>query len=178
MTPYAKKAPSLLAVILLLMVSQNANGWIFKKSARPSDDLPSFTLPLLEGNQQLASADMADKVVLINFWATWCGPCVAEFPDLARLHEDLSLHNFSVVAIAMDKRAEDVRNFLVKQRPPFPVVMGNRAVSRQFGAGSGLPVSFLVNRQGKVVRKYYGVRSYEFLKSDIELLLGPTKVKK
>jgi len=90
---------------------------------------------------------------------------------LGHLYKDLKDKEFLVFGISMDKRESDVVNFLKTQDPGFPIVMGTKKISKQFGAGAGLPVSFIVDRQGKIVKKYYGPRPYETFKADIDKLL-------
>lgn len=156
-----------------VICAPTALAWFADKKPVKTDALPAFQLPLaMEEEGTFSSERLKGKVVLVNFWATWCGPCVEEFPDLARLHDDLQPKGFTLLAIAMDKRSADVRTFIDKLQPPFPVILGTRRLSRQFGAGSGLPVSFLINRQGKITKKYYGPRSYKEFRKDIDQLLA------
>ena len=155
----------------LLLMPASGSCWFGSKKKVKSDTIPQFELDIPDKSGVMSTSDLEGKVVLVNFWATWCGPCVEEFPDLGRLHADLSSQGFMVFGISADKRTADVVNFLKKQDPGFPIAMGTNKVSREFGAGAGLPVSFLINRQGKITKKYYGPRPYETFKADIEKLL-------
>ncbi|MDA3833213.1 MAG: TlpA disulfide reductase family protein, partial [Spirochaetales bacterium] len=141
----------------LILANQASAGWFGsnEKSGDPTV-MPAFELVELGAKDDFSSAQLQDKVVLINFWATWCGPCVAEYPDLMQLHTTYSSKGFSVVGLSMDQSAGSVKKFMEKAGAVYPMLMGNGAVSRAFKAGSGLPVSVLIDRQGNIVKKYYG----------------------
>ncbi|MEN8141565.1 MAG: TlpA disulfide reductase family protein [Thermodesulfobacteriota bacterium] len=157
----------LLWTLLLLLPASSGFAW-FGSAKKGDSAMPEFSLTTVNGGQTVSNKSLRGQVVLVNFWATWCGPCVNEFPDLNRLHGDLGAKGFLVLALSMDERVSDVEAFVAKQRPTFLVAMGSKKLIRKFGGGGGLPVSFLISRQGKIIKKYYGPRPYELFRSDIE----------
>jgi len=91
------------------------------------------------------------KVVLLNFWATWCAPCVEEMPGLERLYRSFSSDGLEVVAIASDDGIKSVRNFVAKNRISFSVLFDAHGTMRRRYDISGYPESFLIDKSGKFV---------------------------
>ena len=119
------------------------------------------------------------RVVLVNFWATWCEPCREEFPALVRLHDTYRGRGLSLVAISMDEpeSSEDIEKFLASQRAHFG---SYRHQFRDFGAfidtvnprwGGGIPASFLYDRSGKLVSSWQGATTFEEFEAAIKPLL-------
>jgi thiol-disulfide isomerase/thioredoxin len=161
-----------MTVLLMLSVfSSQAFGWFGSKKKADPAMMPSFELTELPENKDFRSESLQGKVVLVNFWATWCGPCVAEYPDLMKLHTAFKARGFTVIGLSMDQSKGSVKTFMQKAGAVYPMLMATSSVSRDFHAGSGLPMSFLVDRQGRIVKKYYGPRSFEVFAKDIESLL-------
>ncbi|NWG86894.1 MAG: TlpA family protein disulfide reductase [Hydrogenophilaceae bacterium] len=96
-------------------------------------------------------ADYKGKWVLVNFWATWCPPCLEEIPDLIALHENKK-NKLVVIGVAMDYQdSKYVLQFADQQMISYPVVLGDYKMAAQIGAIRGLPTSYLYNPQGKIV---------------------------
>src|SRR2546427_7054329 len=118
------------------------------------------------------------KVVLVNFWATWCDPCYIEIPWLMEMQQKYEAKGFTVVGISMDEEGQSaVAPFLAKERfnvngqklpMNYPIVIGNDEVADKFGGLLGYPTSFLISRDGKIVKKVQGLISYEELAKAIE----------
>jgi len=101
------------------------------------------------------------KWVLVNYWATWCPPCLAEIPDLAALHSNKK-NNLVVLGVAMDYRdPKDVLDFAKGQAIPYPIIMGDDRAIEQVGPVRGLPTTYLYNPQGKQVAYNVGILSQE-----------------
>jgi peroxiredoxin len=110
------------------------------------------------------------KVLLINFWATWCPPCVSEMPDLVALQNDLAGKNLQVVGIGIDSPS-NIREFADKHQITYPLLLGGlegSELSRQFGNESGgLPFTILIGADGSVRKTYMGRLDMEKVRADL-----------
>jgi len=117
---------------------------------------PQFVARDLEGHE-LSSASLRGKVVIINFWATWCGPCRAEIPDLVAL-QDKYRDRLQVIGISQDESPpEVVRRFATKFHINYPVVMMTPELEKLFPGIGALPTSFIVDRESRIVQKHVGM---------------------
>jgi len=131
--------------------------------------VPEFSFSSVTDNKTIDIKDYRGKVVLINFWATWCGPCVKEIPSLIELQKQFGPQGFSVIGISVDQGSTSgVRKAVTKMGVNYPIVIGNSKVSRQFGGVFGVPTSFLVDRAGNVLKKYPGYVSHQIFVEDIK----------
>ncbi|MCI5219473.1 MAG: TlpA family protein disulfide reductase [Candidatus Electrothrix sp. LOE2] len=140
--------------------------------------MPDFTLPSAVDGKDISSDDFKGKVLLVTFFATWCPPCRQEIPSLIQLQKDLSAKGFSVLGLSLDDGDIDVVNKLVEHdKINYPVLMADSEVVSGFGGVSGIPTSFLVNHDGKMIRTYAGYVPHDLLRQDIEEIIPP-EVKK
>jgi len=115
------------------------------------------------------------KWVLVNYWATWCPPCLEEIPDLIALHENKK-NNLVVLGIALDYRsAKQVTEFADGLLVSYPIVLGNPKITNQIGPVQGLPTTYLFNPEGKMVAQQVGAITRESVES---FLAGQKKVSK
>jgi thiol-disulfide isomerase/thioredoxin len=138
---------------------------------------PSWNLPNIQG-EMVNSTNFSGKLTLVNFWATWCGPCVAEIPDLMQLQSEYERFGFSVIGISVDNATspgqpprELVRNFADGMGMNYPVVMTRptwSGVENQFGDISAIPTTFLVDRNNNIVRTVVGSRNKAFFESMVK----------
>jgi len=136
---------------------------------RVGQPLPAFTLPDLDGTE-VTSASLAGRPVLLNFWATWCGPCVREMPLLQRLDDE---GRVAVVGIALDEDgARSVRPFVARRHVRYKILLGNQEVFQRLG-GFGIPHSVLLDRSQIVRAVYRGELTRESLEADLRAM-GPS----
>ncbi len=135
--------------------------------------MPSFSLPNAVSGSTVNSADFAGKTLLVTFFATWCPPCMQEVPTLIELHQQFSKANFSVVGLSVDEGGADVVAKLVEKRSiNYPVLMADATTTRNFGGVVGIPTSFLINKEGNVVKKYPGYVPHAVLEQDIKKIMN------
>jgi peroxiredoxin len=115
-----------------------------------------FQLPDTDGTQRRLS-DYRGKWVVVNYWATWCPPCLEELPELERFHLDHQQKNAMVLGINMERITPDaLRRFVDEQMLSYPILMAEPASATELGKVPGMPVSFIVNPQGQVVARKLG----------------------
>ena len=123
--------------------------------------VPDFSAPLLDGRQPVHLADQRGRVVLLNFWATWCKPCEDEMPAMQRLYAELHPQGFELLAISVDKTAPEIAAFRDRMGLSFPILLDpEEAVSRLFQT-TGYPESLLVDREGVLIERYVGPREWD-----------------
>jgi len=138
---------------------------------------PDFTLKDLE-DHDVSLSQFKGKVVLVNFWATWCGPCRIEIPWLVELQNKYAARGFTVLGVAMDEEGKSaVAPFVQKERfkvggtsqsMNYPIVLGNDATADKFGGLVGFPTSVLISKEGRVVKRVDGLVSYDEIDKTIQ----------
>ena len=134
---------------------------------------PESSFILLDGSR-LTSSQLQGKVSLINFWATSCTTCVAEMPDLAATHAKFQARGYETIAVAMQYDPPSyVVNFAQSRQLPFKVAIDNTgALARDWGDVKLTPTTFLVDNQGRIVKRYVGTPDFQELHQLIEKLLA------
>lgn len=145
----------------------NAEGWIKVKQPPPPPPVagsnfqpaPEVELSTLEG-QPFHLANLHGRVVLLNFWATWCMPCRAEIPEFNAMQRDLKAQGLEVVGVSTSPgdTIEVIRDFQKDLKQEYTVLRGAEAVGQKFGNGPGLPVTYLIDREGRIRQKIDGSR--------------------
>lgn len=130
------------------------------QAAPPASSLLGKTAPVVHrqslDGKPVDLAHLRGKVVLLNFWATWCAPCQAEMPTFVGWQKQFSSQGFSVVGVSMDDAPEQARRFLARHPLNYPVVMGDDKLGESYGGVYGLPISFLIDRTGKIRAAFKG----------------------
>ena len=175
----------LAAVALVVIVVTVDKRWMEKNTTKPTvianaanlPDAPNFTLKDLQGND-VRLEQYRGKLVLVNFWATWCGPCEVEMPWFVDFQQKYGARGFTVVGLAMDGEGKSVvapwiekKRFDVNgtQLPVnYPILLGNDKVADQFGGLIGLPTSLLISRDGKILKRFIGLVGHDKYVKEIE----------
>jgi len=135
------------------------------------DPAPTFTLKGLDG-KDVALADAHGKVVLLNFWATWCGPCRAEIPDLVDLQSRYT-GRLEVIGLNVDDDdPEEIQKYVNETGINYPVAMAPADLRMQYGGIPALPTSFVLDTEGRVVQKHVGLWNPAVYETEIRALLG------
>ncbi len=133
---------------------------------------PGFTLKTVDGKTASLS-DYKGKAVLLNFWATWCGPCKLEMPWLIDLQKKYAAQGFTVLGISEDDGpAKPVADFAAKMGVDYPVLMSDDKVSHAYGGIDFLPTSYYIGRDGKVLVEVGGLISQSEMEADIKKILA------
>lgn len=128
---------------------------------RPGQPAPGFDLPLLTGDASISLESLRGRVVLLNFWATWCAPCEAEMPAMQRLHAALAGPDFELVAISVDTGREEVEKFRERLALSFPIALDpEKRISVQYQSYR-YPESYLIDRDGRILSRYIGPRDWD-----------------
>lgn len=151
-------------VLLLLALGSSASP---RGQAYPA---PVLDRPGLSG-QRVDLRALHGHVVLLNFWASWCAPCLAEMPVFSTWQVDRQLSGLNVVGVAMDDDPAPARGVATKLRLTYPVVMGDVSLARAYGGVLGLPVTFLIDRGGRIRKRYDGAADLVTMRRDILQLL-------
>lgn len=117
--------------------------------------MPAYSATWLDGSK-LDVATMRDKVVLLNLWATWCGPCRTEIPELEMIHQKYAARGFQVVGVSVDESgAQAVKEFVDEQKVTYPIALDPEGKLASIFQTSVLPTSVLIDRNGRIVWKKY-----------------------
>lgn len=128
---------------------------------------PDFSLFNTEG-ELVNLSDFKGKVIILNFWATWCGPCKMEIPGFVKLQKKYK-DDLVIIGISLDQRGENVvLPFMERFKINYPILYGDSKVVRDYGGIQGIPTTFVIDRNLVIQRKYIGYRSDELFKKDIE----------
>lgn len=133
---------------------------------------PGFTLKTVDG-KTVSLSDYKGKAVLVNFWATWCGPCKLEMPWLIELQKKYAAQGFTVLGISEDDdNAQKVGEFATKSGMDYPVLMYSDQLNKAYGGIDSLPTSYYVGRDGKVVAEVAGLISESEMEANIQKSLA------
>lgn len=136
---------------------------------RPS--APDFALPYYNNfKDTLRLSDFRGKVAIVDFWATWCRPCRMEIPGFIDLYKAYKDSGFVMIGVALDS-PQRVTKFHDYYKMNYHVVIGNNGVAKSFGGIRGIPTTFVIDKAGRIYKKYVGYRPLDFFKRDLKSLL-------
>ena len=132
---------------------------------------PNFSLKTYDG-KVIELSTLKGKVVLVNFWATWCPPCRAEIPDFIKVYTAYKSKGLEIIGIALDEEGwTKVKPFIERNKMNYPVVLGDAKVVRDYGSPEGIPTTFFIDKNGNVVDQQVGMLRKEMLEQRIHKLL-------
>ena len=156
----------LFLIIIFNLFNAQSFGTGFNKQKEEPNYIPAynFTLNFLQNNSEkdsLIKLDMfKNKVILLNFWATWCGPCIAEIPEFNSLYSKYNSDGFEILSISVNDSENQLKKFTNKIDVDYKILFGSledmSIVIQNYGSFNSVPVSYLINREGMVVRGYPG----------------------
>jgi len=163
--------------VVQLLEGPTSNGT--KKVASDLKPEPSVTFKNLQG-QDVSLASYKGKVVLLNMWGTWCEPCRGEIPTLIKMQQDYSGKGFTILGVATNDEVNNVIPFVHDTKfdvggqeltMNYPIVMGSDDISNAFGGLLGMPTSFLIDRNGDIVKRYIGSLNPTEINDDVKAQL-------
>jgi len=163
---------SLIAVVLFAAFPLHAQGeGNVIHFVRNPDTAPDFKLDTLDG-KPLSLSEWHGKVILLNFWATWCGPCRAEIPDLIELQKKYQ-DRLQIIGLAFeDEDVADLKKVVAKTGINYPVAIAPFDIRMKYGGIAALPTSFMLDSEGRVMQKHEGLRDPLLYELEIRALLG------
>jgi len=155
---------SLLAVVVSLLV-----GCKPRPSINPSSHpmAPEFALTDING-QRLDLASYRGEVVLLDFWATWCAPCKTEIPHFIDMQNKYGSQGLQVIGLSMDDSVGPVKKFYAEEKINYPVAVADDKLAEAYGGVLGLPIAFLIDRDGRIIAKHTGETEAAVFEKEIE----------
>lgn len=164
--------PLILGVVLAYFLSgpgRVGGGSMYTKASGPA---PSWVMQDLDG-KPVSSTNFQGRVLLVNFWATWCPPCRAEIPDFIEFTRKHDTNRVVILGVSIDEEgATIVKPFATSMKINYPILLASSNVVEQFGGLAGVPTTFLVDTNGNFVSRHLGPFSESDFKKHVEPLLG------
>jgi len=132
---------------------------------------PDFTVSALDG-RTIKLSSLKGKVVLIDFWATWCGPCVYEIPGFIKLYDKYNERGLEIIGLSVDRDRKAVVDFAEKRGVNYPIAFADGEIQENYGGIRAIPVTVFVDREGRIAKSVVGARDEAFFENEIIKLLG------
>jgi len=157
-------------LLVALFCASGAKG-IAQQTSLIGKQAPRFVRPDLSG-KRIDLGELRGKVVLLNFWATWCAPCRVELPTFAGWQTSYGQEGFQVIAVSMDDDRAPVDKAVLRLKMNFPVILGDAKLGNDYGGVLGLPVTYLIGRDGRIAARFAGESDLKQMESAVEKLLS------
>jgi cytochrome c biogenesis protein CcmG/thiol:disulfide interchange protein DsbE len=172
---HPRKVAAIVLVLLSVVViyrlrRHSAHAPVLRTASGQHSLATDFSLTDLSGHP-LTLSQYRGTVVLLDFWATWCEPCRQEIPHFIDLQNKYGSQGVQIIGISMDDDPQPVRDFYQEFKMNYPVVMGTAKVAEQYGGVLGLPVAFVIGRNGRIYSKHVGAADLKALEKEITGLL-------
>jgi peroxiredoxin len=140
-------------ILTLLSVALIVPALLF---AQPATKAPNFTLKDANG-KTIELKKLQGKVVVVNFWATWCGPCKAEIPGFMEIYQQYKSKGLEIVGISLDQDGwKPVKPFIDRYKITYPVVVGDASLAEAYGGINAIPTTFVVDKKGNISKQHVG----------------------
>jgi len=159
--PPKKRGKKFLHITIFFIIFFLVVYFFFQPSVREGEMAPDFSLPGLKG-ERVHLAELRGKVVFLNFWATWCPPCIEELPSINSLYDKVQNSDFVIISVSIDQMGtEELKKFVVSNNLKFTVLHDPKSeVSAGKYGITGVPETFLIDRNGIIVKRYIGPRNW------------------
>ena len=157
----------------ILLIGLSTTGCVAAPQQGARKPAFNFNLKTLDGKSLQLSA-LKGKVVLLDFWATWCPPCAEEIPHFKELYDQYRGKGLEIIGVALDDGGEkDVAPFAQENKINYPLsATGAQELAQAYGGVRGIPTTFLIDKQGRIAQKYIGYQSKEVFEKEIQALLA------
>jgi peroxiredoxin len=156
----------------LVLIRHSGSATVSLQPIGQRKNAAAFTLPDADAHD-VTLAGYRGKVVLLNFWATWCGPCQEEIPWFIDFENNYRDRGFTVLGVSLDEDGwKAVRPYIQNSRMNYPVMLASRTVAASYGGIEGIPTTLLIDRSGKIAARYLGVPDKANYQKNILQLLG------
>lgn len=161
---------AVLGIVTFLWYRHSSSSRLGSATTKQPRVAPDFALPRIDGGQ-LRLSSYRGKVVLLDFWATWSVPCREETPHFVRLQQKYGDRGLQIIGVSMDDSPDPVRGFYDQFHVNYPVVMGTAETGSAYGGVLGLPIAYLIDRDGRIYAKHMGATDAAVFEKDITTLL-------
>ena len=160
----------ILSVVAFLAATLSP-GYSEANAAGKEGTAPDWSLKDLNG-KEISFSQLKGKVVIVDFWATWCPPCRAEIPGFVELYKKYEKDGLVIVGMSLDEKgASVVKPFVKKQKMNYPVVLADDKIADAFGGVKSIPSTFIINRKGQIVQQHVGFADKKEFEKEIKALL-------